>query len=109
MEQPPSSERTSDLTRASARATYTRLPDVDPADPELDASFAEHYVASFETFDELLHQLAEVTRITALVEEFADHHGLHGCLRLDLQPLKIAVTEAWDIVAGDGWFHVFEK
>lgn len=117
MEQPPEPRHKRETTDQDderlerlnhALEAYKRLPDIDPANPDLLSAFDQHYTASYPTMSDLVRDMCELDELEAAVDQFAAEHGIEGCLRLDTYPLQRLVLDAWDIVAHGPWLHVFE-
>jgi len=88
---------------------YLQLPDVQPQDDDLLASFREVYIGSFTSIRELLNELTDLKKGLAAVAEAAEGWGFEEFVTLNETALTEAARSTWDIVEHQGRLHVFAK
>lgn len=93
-------------------AAYLSLPGVDANDPDLELNYAEHYITSYSSREEVLTQLGGTEDLQAAVDRvMADHPALQRSvlIKLDRRRVWERICETWDVVPGIRQWHIYQK
>lgn len=88
---------------------FLQLPDVNATADNLQKTFEELYIGSFDGREELVRELTEYNQWEEEINQLCHQHGIpEGVVTIDLNELWRYVEGGWDIIPDrDGRLHVF--
>lgn len=88
---------------------FLKLPDVNATADNLQKTFQDFYIGSFDDREALVRELTEYNQWEEEITRLCQQHGIpEGVVTIDLDELWHYVEGGWDIIPGnDGRLHVF--
>lgn len=94
----------------SALRAFLSLPDVNAMSGSIMEDFDEHYVGTYRSVDDAVHELADVDERERDVTEYAnDRHLFFDAIQPDYEALSDVAKESYDLVEEGGRVYVFHK
>lgn len=88
---------------------FLEMPDVDASASNIEESFHDFYVGTFNSRDAVLAAVIEIDAIEEAIRKLASEYAGAECVTLDRDQLWERVCDVWEVIESGEEYHVFNR